>query len=202
MYEYSDRSPTRALDQATATQTTVITSSCKRLSTRQQNREKLQIYLSTKKNFNLSACKSLPWETRRFQTNITSTQKWKLAAINQQSHMVLSGKQSTKSYGTQRQAINMNLTLAQRKKVILEHSKRLAGGTSMPSHGFQTIFKQSNRNNQAISAWRTTPTLNPFSTQGVKSKPMSAIGISASETNASCRLLCRALSRKFCDHEG
>ena len=106
VYEYSDRSPTGALDQATATQTAVITLSCKRLSTRQQNREKLQIYLSTKKNFNLSACKSLPWETRRFQTNITSTQKWKLAAINQQSHMVLSGKQSTKSYDTQRQEIN------------------------------------------------------------------------------------------------
>ena len=54
----------------------------------------------------LGMLQSLPWETRRSQNNITSTQKWKLAAINQQSHMVLSGKQSTKSYGTQRQAIN------------------------------------------------------------------------------------------------
>ena len=38
--------------------------------------------------------------------NIISTQKWKSAASNQQSHMVRSGKPSTKSYGTQRQAIN------------------------------------------------------------------------------------------------
>ena len=53
VYEYSDRSPTRALDQASATQTAVIALSCKRLSTRQQNREKLQIYLSTKKILNL-----------------------------------------------------------------------------------------------------------------------------------------------------
>ena len=47
-----------------------------------------------------------------------------------------------------------------------------------------------------------SPTLNPFTTQGVKSKPMTAIGISASETKASYRLLCLALNRKFCDHEG
>ena len=59
VYEYSDRSPTRDLDQATATQTAVITLSCKRLSTRQQNGEKLQIYLSTKKILNLSACSNL-----------------------------------------------------------------------------------------------------------------------------------------------
>ena len=38
--------------------------------------------------------------------NIISTQKWKSAASNQQRHMVHSGKPSTKSYGTQRQAIN------------------------------------------------------------------------------------------------
>ena len=42
VYEYSDRSPTRAFNQATATQT-VITLSCKRYSTRLQNRENLQI---------------------------------------------------------------------------------------------------------------------------------------------------------------
>ena len=54
----------------------------------------------------LGMLQSLPWETRRSQTNITSTQKWKSAAVNQQSRMVLSGKQSTKSYGTKRQAIN------------------------------------------------------------------------------------------------
>ena len=54
----------------------------------------------------LGMLQSLPWETRRSQTNVTPTQNWKLAAINQQSHMVLSGNQSTKSHGTQRQAIN------------------------------------------------------------------------------------------------
>ena len=61
VYEYSDRSPTRAFNQATATQSsrclgskpnqsfrpgnsnTVITLSCKRYSTRLQNRENLQI---------------------------------------------------------------------------------------------------------------------------------------------------------------
>ena len=32
--------------------------------------------------------------------NIISTQKWKSAASNQQSHMVRSGKKSTKSFGT------------------------------------------------------------------------------------------------------
>ena len=47
-----------------------------------------------------------------------------------------------------------------------------------------------------------SPTLNHVSTQGVKSKPMSVIGISASETNASYRLLCRELRRTFYDHEG
>ena len=36
----------------------------------------------------LGMLQSLPWETRRSQTNITSTQKWKSAASNQQSHMV------------------------------------------------------------------------------------------------------------------
>ena len=54
----------------------------------------------------LGMLQSLPWETRRSQTNVTPTQNWKLVAINQQSHMVLSGNQSTKSHGTQRQAIN------------------------------------------------------------------------------------------------
>ena len=77
VYKYSDRSPIRALDQATATQTAVITLSCKRLSTRQQNREKIQIYLNTKKNLqSLGILQSLPWETRRSQTNTTSTQMW------------------------------------------------------------------------------------------------------------------------------
>ena len=38
--------------------------------------------------------------------NIISTQKWKSAASNQQSHMVRSGKKSTSLYGTQRQEIN------------------------------------------------------------------------------------------------
>ena len=40
-----------------------------------------------------------------------------------------------------------------------------------------------------------SPTLNPYSTIGVKSNLMSAIGISASETKASYRLLCLALKR-------
>ena len=42
-----------------------------------------------------------------------------------------------------------------------------------------------------------SPTLNPYSTLRVKSNLMSAIGISASETKASYRLLCLTLKRQF-----
>ena len=148
VYEYSDRNPTRALDQATATQSPrCSTSVCLQDS---KNRENLQI-------------------------NRTATvQQYRYSSIEQ-----FSGIKNRENL-----QINRTATVQQYRYTSIEQSSSISAVYS------STIHPRAN-----------SPTLNPFSTTGVKSNPMSAIGISASETKASYRL-CLALNRKFCDHEG
>ena len=88
VYEYSDRSPTRVLDRATATQT-VTTLSCKRLPTRQQHREELQVHLSTyeKRTF-------ISWHARISTLGNSSFSN----QYNISPDMEISSRQSSKSY--------------------------------------------------------------------------------------------------------
>ena len=110
VYEYSDRSPTRAFNQATSTQT-VITLSCKR--------------------YNLQDCKT----ERTYKYNRTATaQQYRYTSIE-------------------------------------------------PFSSISTVYSST------IHPRANSPTLNPYSTIWVKSNLMSVIGISASETKASYRLL-------------
>ena len=93
VYEYSDRSPTRARPGNSNTDSShhVVLQAFVYKTAKPRDATNILEY---KKNLqSLGMLQSLPWETRCSQTNITSTQKWKLATIDQQSHMVLSGKQ-------------------------------------------------------------------------------------------------------------